>query len=52
MKAIIHAHKGEVVVDSENGVGTTFIVQIPLINVKGKSFAEDQAQSLRLIGMN
>jgi len=52
VKAIIHAHKGEVMVDSENGVGTTFIVQIPLIKVEGKSFAEDQAESMRLIGMN
>ena len=52
VKAIIHAHKGEVMVDSEDGVGTTFIVQIPLINVKGKSFEEDQVETMRLIGMN
>jgi len=33
VRAIIHAHKGEVIVDTEKGVGTTFIVQIPLLKI-------------------
>lgn len=51
VKAIIHAHKGEVMVDSRNGIGTTFIVQIPLVNVKDKLLAENQTKSMRLVGM-
>ncbi len=34
VRAIIHAHKGEVIVDTKKGIGTTFIVQIPLLDVK------------------
>ncbi len=34
VRAIIHAHKGDVIVDTEKGVGTTFIVQIPLRELK------------------
>ncbi len=51
VKAIIHAHKGEVMVDSRNGIGTTFIIQIPLINGKDKLLAENQTESMRLVGM-
>ena len=51
VKAIIHAHKGEVMVDSRDGIGTTFIIQIPLINGKDKLLAENQTESMRLVGM-
>jgi len=52
VKAIIHAHKGEVMVDSEQGVGTTFIVQIPLLNIANKNFEEDRTENVRLVGMS
>ncbi len=52
VKAIIHAHKGEVLVDSQQGVGTTFIVQIPLLNIANNNFTDDQAESARLVGMS
>jgi len=34
VRAIVHAHKGEVIVDTEKGVGTSFIVQIPFYDIK------------------
>lgn len=52
VKAIIHAHKGDVIVDSQEGVGTTFIVQIPLIKMTGNQLSDDQIDSGRLVGMN
>jgi len=52
VKAIIHAHKGEVLVDSQQGIGTTFIVQIPLLNIASNNFTDDQAESARLVGMS
>ena len=52
VKAIIHAHKGDIIVDSREGVGTTFIVQIPLISVMGNNFADEQSETARLVGMN
>lgn len=52
VKAIIHAHKGDVLVDSQQGVGTTFIVQIPLLNIASNNFTDDQAETARLVGMS
>lgn len=31
VRAIVHAHKGEIMVDSETGKGTTFILRLPLM---------------------
>lgn len=31
VRAIMHAHKGEIIVDSELGKGTTFILRLPLL---------------------
>lgn len=31
VRAIVHAHKGEIVVDSETGKGTTFVLRLPLL---------------------
>jgi two-component system sensor histidine kinase FlrB len=31
VRAIVHAHKGEIVVDSQLGKGTTFILRLPLL---------------------
>lgn len=31
VRAIVHAHKGEIVVDSEAGKGTTFVLRLPLL---------------------
>ena len=31
VRAIIHAHKGEIVVDSQAGKGTTFVLRLPLL---------------------
>lgn len=33
VRAIVRAHKGEVIVDSKKGLGTTFIVQLPILDV-------------------
>ena len=52
VKAIVHAHKGQVLVDSTEGQGTTFIVQIPLINTVSNNFIQDQAQNMRLANMS
>ena len=41
VRAIIHAHKGEVIVDTETGVGTTFIVQIPLLEINKNNSEND-----------
>ena len=52
VRAIIHAHKGDVIVDSQEGIGTTFIVQIPLINISTNQLMSEQAGNSRLVGMN
>ena len=31
VRAIIHAHKGEIIVDSQTGKGTTFVLRLPLL---------------------
>lgn len=31
VRAIVHAHKGEIVVDSQSGKGTTFVMRLPLV---------------------
>jgi two-component system sensor histidine kinase FlrB len=52
VRAIINAHKGQVLVDSQEGVGTTFIVTIPLINAISSNFIQDQAENIRMVGMS
>lgn len=51
VRAIIHAHKGEVIVDTEKGVGTTFIVQIPLLEVNDKNTVNDSIMNPNILGM-
>ncbi len=48
VRAIIHAHKGEVIVDTEKGVGTTFIVQIPLLEVKEENTVNEDIRNPNL----
>ena len=31
VRAIVHAHKGEIVVDSQAGEGTTFVLRLPVL---------------------
>jgi two-component system sensor histidine kinase FlrB len=52
VRAIVNAHKGQVIVDSQLGVGTTFIVRIPLIDAVNNNFVESQARTVRMVGIS
>jgi len=42
-KQIIEAHDGSITVDSELGKGTTFIINLPTVNVSASASSEDKA---------
>lgn len=42
VRAIVHAHKGEIIVDSKKGKGTTFVLRMPLVRAHIPALGETQ----------
>ena len=48
VRAIIHAHKGEIVVDSQPGKGTTFVLRLPLLVAPSQQQTNSETTDTRI----